>query len=152
MPQRHDPYEPAPRDCRFDTLQLWWAPYASGDSSVVPPDFPALAAIFRAMSKLRAEGVSANPSSSPADPGNPGLFYAGPVLRVVDSRQDVIYEVLWDHSEAALDEAREIAARFRGCVYVCQDVYVFRVHPRGKPRIIDEGYQLEVWPRFGVVP
>jgi len=107
--------------------------------------FPHIEAVCALMGRLRAADTRLNPQiGMPSD-----AFYGPPKLVVVDEGFDVSHERPWDHTAYALEEAAEIAQRLGGVVLVEQDIYV-PTWPNPETGWIDEGFSIEVWPRFHV--
>jgi hypothetical protein len=109
-------------------------------------DFPHIEAIVAEMRRLRATRRKRNNTDLWSDE-----FYGSPKLVIVDEGFDVAHERPWDHSVYALEEAAEIGKSFGGLVFVEQDICL-PAWPNQADGWIDEGFSIEVWPRFRVRP
>lgn len=109
--------------------------------------FPHIEAICSLMARLRAAEKRTNPQFEM----QPDAFYGAPKLCVVDENFDIIHERPWDHTPYALEEAAEIAQGFGGLLLVEQDLYA-PTFPNPEDGWLDEGFSIEVWPRFRVRP
>jgi hypothetical protein len=109
--------------------------------------FPHVEAICSLMARLRAAETRTNRQM----PLPVEWFYNAPKLSVADENFDIIHERPWDHTAHSLEEAAEIAQRFGGLVFVEQDLYT-PTFPTPEEGWFDEGFSVEVWPRFRVRP
>jgi len=108
-------------------------------------DFPHVDSVCALMRRLRADAARVNPQVElPSD-----AFYGPPKLVIVDADFDIVREFPWDHSPHALEGAAETAKRLGGEVLVEQDIY-FPAWPNFEDGWLDEGFCIEVWPRFRV--
>lgn len=110
-------------------------------------DFPHIEAIVAEMRRLRLSHRKANPHFAEG----PDEFYGPPKLLIVDEDFDVAHERVWDHTPYALEEAAEIAKRLGGCLFIEQDICV-PAWPNQEEGWVDEGFSIEVWPRYRVRP
>ena len=98
------------------------------------------------LAALRREGLMTN-----------GTFdsqvhvYATPLLRVLDSDFNVVYERVWSRTLWDVAELIEVAKALDGLLMVEQDVEFLWSTP-GERVWADEGFSVEVWPRLRVRP
>jgi len=98
------------------------------------------------LANLRREGMMTN-----------GTFdsqvhaYATPLLRVLDSDFNVVYERVWSRTLWDVAELIEVAKALDGLLMVEQDVEFLWSTP-GERVWADEGFSVEIWPRLRVRP
>lgn len=109
-------------------------------------DFPHIEAVVAEMRRLRLNHRRRNPQLLWADE-----FYGPPKLVIVDDCFDCAHERPWDHTPYALEEAAEVAKRLGGLVFIEQDI-LMPAWPDQDKGWLDEGFSIEVWPRFRVRP
>lgn len=111
-------------------------------------DFPNVASIHAAMKRLRKAGTRLN--DYPLDAWEE-TFYGPPEICVIDREFNLVHERLYHHSPYEVEEMVEIAKAHGGSVHVEQNICASGMLPK-QDEIVDEGYSLEIWPRFRVRP
>lgn len=117
-------------------------------------DFPHVEAIHEAMRVLRRAGAKSNGLGDLRfDPENE--YYGPPFLRVCDCGMDLVLTLPWDRSGFAIEEAAEVAKALGGVVLIGQDIFILTdagPSDHSEDNWMDEGFDIEVWPRFVTRP
>jgi len=138
---RNDPNELPLEDAGDYCVDHMW----EAADTTSPLAFPHIEAICALMRRLRADDARLNPQFElPSD-----AFYGPPKLVIVDAEFDMVREHPWDHTPYSVEEAVEAAKRLGGVVSVEQSIYV-PSWPDFEDGWVDEGFCVEVWPRFRV--
>ena len=111
-------------------------------------DFPNVASVHAAMKRLRKAGTRLNvyPLDAWGD-----TFYGPPEICVIDRDFNLVHERPYHHSPLQVEEMVEIAKSHGGSVHVEQNLCASGMLPK-QDEVVDEGYSLEIWPRFRVRP
>lgn len=94
------------------------------------------------MAKCRREGRSNNQTFVPGV-----TFYGKPVLRVLDTENNILLEEVWENSLSRIDYLIDVAEQVHGMLLVAQPVC--RFDGRAGLRL-DEGFEVQVYPDFAL--
>ena len=139
------PSEPATYDVKTEYDEHARAKRAEAESEY---DFPNVTSIANAMKRLRKAGTRLN--DYPLETWGE-TFYGPPEICVIDRDFNLVHERLYHHSPFEIEEMVEIAKAQGGSVHVEQNLLASGILPK-QDELVDEGYSLEIWPRFRVRP
>lgn len=107
-----------------------------------------LETILAVLRKQRAARLTTNSLSGE-------WFYIPPIIAAMDEDWNHLYECRWDHTLASIEEFAEIARAFDGrvtlsCRVCSPDASPGNWDANGNPPIIDDGFEIQVWPTLAI--
>jgi hypothetical protein len=112
-----------------------------------------LETLFTFVRKCRLERMKVNDVTALGQAGDPHDFatwYGAPTLQVIASNWDHIHDRPWDHSLESIRECAEIAILHQGWVTVEYPIVLADPECDGTGEEIDEGFEVQVFPRFAL--